>query len=146
MENAAWDVAPARSTGVIPSYLQPLDQSFPMVATEDVGRTAAELLLEDWTGRRVVELEGPRRISPNDLAEAFARTLGWPVKAEIVARDRWEALFREQGMQHPAPRMQMLDGFNAGWIDFPQRGAQARKGILTIDQVIATLAGKESEQ
>jgi uncharacterized protein YbjT (DUF2867 family) len=146
MENVAWDVAPARRTGVIPSYLQPLDQSFPMVATEDVGRTAAELLLEDWTGRRVVELEGPRRISPNDLAEAFASTLGWPVKAEIVARDRWEALFREQGMQHPVPRMQMLDGFNAGWIDFPQRGAQARKGILTIDQVIATLAGKESEQ
>jgi uncharacterized protein YbjT (DUF2867 family) len=146
MENAAWDVAPARRTGVIPSYLQPLDQSFPMVATEDVGRTAAELLLEDWTGRRVVELEGPRRISPNDLAEAFARTLGWPVKAEIVARDGWEALFREQGMQHPVPRMQMLDGFNSGWIDFPQRGARARKGILTIDQVIATLAGKESEQ
>ena len=139
MENAAWDVEPARTTGVVPSYLQPLDKPFPMIATDDVGRTAAELLLEDWSGHRVVELEGSRRVSPNDIAEAFAKALGWPVKSEIVARDNWEALFRAQGMQHPTPRMQMLDGFNAGWIDFAQRGADARKGSITIDQAIAAL-------
>jgi uncharacterized protein YbjT (DUF2867 family) len=69
MENAAWDVEPARNTGVIPSYLQPLDQPFPMIAAAEVGRTAAELLLEDWSGHRVVELEGPRRVSPNDVAQ-----------------------------------------------------------------------------
>jgi uncharacterized protein YbjT (DUF2867 family) len=146
MENAAWDVAPARETGVIQSYLQPLDKPFPMVATEDVGRTAAELLLENWNGHRVVELEGPHRVTPNGLAEAFAKALGWPVKAEIVLRDRWEALFRAQGMQHPLPRMQMLDGFNAGWIDFPQRGAGARKGVVTIGQVIASLAAEQAQQ
>jgi uncharacterized protein YbjT (DUF2867 family) len=145
MENAVWDVEPARNTGVIPSYLQPLDQPFPMIATDDVGRTAAELLLENWSGHRVVELEGPRRVSPNDVAEAFAKALGWPVKPEIVARDNWEALFREQGMQHPTPRMQMLDGFNTGWIDFAQRGANARKASITIDQAIAALVGAERE-
>jgi uncharacterized protein YbjT (DUF2867 family) len=145
MENAAWDVEPARNTGVIPSYLQPLDQPFPMIAAAEVGRTAAELLLEDWSGHRVVELEGPRRVSPNDVAEAFAKALGWPVKPEIVARKDWEALFRAQGMQHPTPRMQMLDGFNAGWIDFAQRGANARKGSITIDQAIAALVGAERE-
>ena len=42
-------------------------------------------------------------------------------------------------MQHPLPRMQMLDGFNAGWIDFADRGAHARKGAVGIDQAIATL-------
>ena len=41
MENAAWDVASARNTGVISSFLQPLDKPFPMVASADVGRTAA---------------------------------------------------------------------------------------------------------
>lgn len=143
MENAAWDIEPARTVGVIPSYLQPLDKPFPMIATEDVGRTAAEILLEDWSGHRVVELEGPRRVSPNDLAEAFAKALGWPVKPEIVARGSWEALFRAQGMQHPLPRMQMLDGFNAGWIDFAQRGAGPRKGSITVDQAIAALVDGE---
>ena len=58
MENAAWDIQSARDTGVISSFLQPLDKLVPMVATADVGRVAAELLQETWTGRRVVELEG----------------------------------------------------------------------------------------
>ena len=35
--------------------------------------------------------------------------------------------------------MQMIDGFNAGWIDFPNRGANARKGCIGIDQAIATM-------
>jgi nucleoside-diphosphate-sugar epimerase len=41
MENAAWDAAPARETGVISSFLQPLDKPVPMVATADVGSAAA---------------------------------------------------------------------------------------------------------
>jgi hypothetical protein len=42
-------------------------------------------------------------------------------------------------MKNPTPRMQMIDGFNEGWIDFPDRGAHARKGAISIDQAIATL-------
>jgi NAD(P)H dehydrogenase (quinone) len=42
MENAAWDLTSARK-GTIQSYLQPLDHAIPMVATDDVGRTAAAL-------------------------------------------------------------------------------------------------------
>src|ERR1700733_8834889 len=64
MENSSWDVAPAIGAGVIPSFLQPLDKPVPMVATADIGRVAAELLQETWDGHRVVELEGPRRVSP----------------------------------------------------------------------------------
>src|ERR1700733_10938099 len=49
MERAGWEIASARQ-GKIQSYLQPLDRPIPMIATEDVGRTAAELLLERWQG------------------------------------------------------------------------------------------------
>jgi len=142
MENAAWDVASARS-GLIQSYLQPLDRPIPMVSTDDVGRSAAELLKERWEGRRVVELEGAQRVSPNALAAAFAQVLGTPVRAEVVPRDRWESIFRTQGMKNPTPRMQMIDGFNAGWIDFPHRGAHARKGAISVDQAIAALIQRE---
>jgi len=138
MENAAWDVEAARERGVIDSYLQPLDKPFPMVATEDVGRAAADLLLEQSRGHRVVELEGPRRVSPHDLVEAFGKALGRPIRAEIVPRERWEALFRGQCMNNPLPRLQMLDGFNEGWIEFERPGA-TRKGAITIDDAIATL-------
>jgi uncharacterized protein YbjT (DUF2867 family) len=139
MENAAWDVAPARDEGVIPSFLQPLDKAVPMVATADVGRVAAALLQETWSGVRIVELEGPRWVSPNDIADAFAQILGHPVRAEIVARDTWETLFRSQGMKEPMPRMRMVDGFNEGWIAFEGKQADIIKGDVELETVLRAL-------
>ena len=69
--------------------------------------------------------------------------LAQPVQTEAVPRDQWESIFRSQGMKNPTPRIQMLDGFNAGWIDFPNRGANARKGRIGIDQAIATLIQRD---
>ncbi|WP_199540999.1 NmrA family NAD(P)-binding protein [Paraburkholderia kururiensis] len=142
MENAAWDVASARDDGVIASYLQPLDKPVPMVATADVGRVAAELLQQTWSGVRVVELEGPRRVSPNDLASTFARVLGRPVRAEVVDRQTWEALFRSQGMKYPLPRMRMLDGFNEGWIDFESNPDEIVRGDVELDTVLGELVSR----
>jgi len=139
LENASWDVGPARESGVLHSFLQPLDKPFPMVATKDVGRTAAALIQEDWTGQRIVELEGPARVSPNDLASAFASALGKPVQALPVPRDTWEQLFLSQGMKHPLPRIRMLDGFNEGWIEFQDKGRRALKGSTDVAAVIAEL-------
>jgi NAD(P)H dehydrogenase (quinone) len=96
MENSAWDVAPARDKGVVPSFLQPLDHAVPMIATADIGRVAAALLQEDWTGRRVVELEASRRYAAQDIAAAFTKILGRPIRMELVPRDGWETLFRSQ--------------------------------------------------
>jgi uncharacterized protein YbjT (DUF2867 family) len=103
MENSSWDVAPARESGVIPSFLLPLDKPVPMVATSDIGRVAAELLQEKWTRHRVVELEGPRRITPQEIAATFTSLIGRSVKAEAVPRETWETLFRSQGMKNPPP-------------------------------------------
>jgi len=139
MENAAWDVASARDDGVIHSFLQPLDKAFPMVATADIGRVAAQLLQEDWQGKRVVELEGPSRVSPNDIAQAFSQALGRPVQAQAVARETWSALFKGQGMKDPVPRIQMLDGFNEGWIDFEGDQDSIIKGQLALSTVVRKL-------
>jgi uncharacterized protein YbjT (DUF2867 family) len=142
MENAAWDIDSAKS-GLIQSYLQPLDRAVPMVSTDDVGRAAAALLQERWEGKRVVELEGPQRVSPNALAAAFAKALGTAVRAEVVPREQWESIFRTQGMKNPTPRIQMIEGFNAGWVDFADRGAHARKGSTSIDQAATTLIQRQ---
>ena len=139
MENAAWDVAAARDEGVLRSFLQPADKPVPMVATADVGGTAAALLLEEWHGTRVVELEGPARVCPNDLAGALAGALGRTVRVEIVPRETWEPLFRAQGARNPLPRIRMLDGFNEGWIEFQDRGRSAIKGGTALETVIAQL-------
>lgn len=140
MENAAWDIASARDDGLIYSFLQPLDRAVPMVATADVGRVAAELLQQTWTGKRVVELEGPQRVSPNDLARTLGSVLGRPVAAEIVDRGTWEAMFREQGMKYPVPRMRMLDGFNTGFISFEGSPESIVKGQISLSDVMSSLA------
>ena len=139
IDNAAWDVASARKTGLIHSFLLPTDKAFPMVAAKDVGRVAADLIQEDWTGIRVVELEGPCRVTPNDLADAFASIIAKPVRAVPVPRASWEELFRSQGMRNPEPRMRMLDGFNESWIEFQQSGSKAIKGRTNVVAVVAAL-------
>ena len=145
MENSAWDVAPARESGVIPSFLQPLDKAFPMIATEDIGRLAAELLMAPSQPPRVVEVEGPKRITPNEIAETFAKVLGKNIRMQIVPRDSWEGLFRSQGMKNPTPRMQMLDGFNEGWIEFEGGEASSIKGTTPMEAVLRSLIQSKTE-
>jgi uncharacterized protein YbjT (DUF2867 family)/predicted SnoaL-like aldol condensation-catalyzing enzyme len=135
LDNAAWDVNSARDTGIIHSFLQPTDKRLAMVAARDVGQVAAELIQQDWTGTRVMELEGPTRVSPDDLATTFTRALGHTVRAMPVPRESWAALFRSQGMRNPEPRMRMLDGFNEGWIDLSDGGKRAIKGSTSSAEV-----------
>lgn len=140
MENAAWDVAPAREEGVLRSFLQPLDRAIPMVATADIGALAAKMLQGDWTGRRVIELQGPALVSPNDLAAALAKLLDRRVVAEAAPRSQWEGLFRAQGMNNPEPRMRMLDGFNQGWIAFEGGpGVESVKGLTPLETALRAL-------
>lgn len=137
MENAAYDVITARETGVIHSFLQPLDKAVPMVATADIGVLAAQLLQHDWAGTRVVELEG-QWVSPNDIAQTLAQLLDRDVRAEVVERDTWETLLRSQGAQNPLPRMRMVDGFNEGWICFEHE--HVIKGTTPLLTVLRELA------
>lgn len=139
MENFAWDIATARDTGTLHSYLQPLDRAIPMIATADVGSTAATLMQEDWQGVRIVELESRQAVSPDHAAQVLGRILLRDVRAQAVPRDRWQALFAAQGMKHALPRIQMLDGFNQGWIAFNGEG-ECRYGNTTLETVLAGLA------
>jgi len=138
MENSAWDVASARDERMIDAYLSPLDRPFPMIATEDIGRLVARTLQEDWTGRRVLELEAPQRYSQNEIAETFAKILGHPVAATPVPREEWAERFESQGMpaDRTAPRIEMLDGFNSGWIEFEKGGTEHVLGSTSLEQAL----------
>ena len=139
MENFGWDVASARDHGVIASFLQPLDRAVPMVATTDIGRVAAQLIQENRRETDVVELEGARRITPNEAAATFAKILDRPVRMEAVPRETWEDLFKSQGMKNPQPRMRMLDGFNEGWIEFENGHGGSVKGDIALETVLRGL-------
>ena len=141
MENFAWDVDSARDNGVIASFLQPADKPVPMIATADVGYVAAELLRQNWQGCRVVELEAAHRITPHEVADTFARILGREVRVAPVPRETWVELFKSQGMRNPLPRVQMLDGFNQGWIEFERGESGSMKGEITLETVVRGLMG-----
>ncbi|VVE68157.1 NmrA family transcriptional regulator [Pandoraea anapnoica] len=139
MENFAWDIAPARERGELPSYLAPVDRAIPMVSTNDVGHFAARAMQEDFDGERIWEIEGPDRYSPDDIAAALARALVRDVSAEAVPRAGWDPLFRAQGMRNPLPRIQMLDGFNDGTFKFRDNGEQVMRGEVTLLEAITAL-------
>jgi hypothetical protein len=64
---------------------------------------------------------------------------------EAVPRGTWESLFKSQGMKNPTPRIQMLDGFNEGWIEFEGGEAGSRKGSVALETVLRTLIERENK-
>jgi NAD(P)H dehydrogenase (quinone) len=144
MENSVWDVVPAREQGKVFAFLQPLDKKFPMVATKDIGRAAADVLQQSWTGNRYIEVTGASRYSSNDIAAAFATVLGRKVEAVEVPRETWVSRFVAQGPteERIAPRVEMLDNFNSGWIDFGAAGTEQFTGTTKLEDVFRVLVGK----
>lgn len=137
MENLHRDVALAQLEGRLASYLTPLDRAIPMVSADDVGRTVASTLEETWFGRRVIEVEGPRRYSPLDMAQSLAAVLEHDIETTAIPRGQWAARLADEGM--PADRIAsyiaMLDGFNSGWISLERRSTEHVCGRIPLGYV-----------
>lgn len=93
MENWNSVLDTAKSEGVLPSFLQPLEKKIPHISTEDIGRIAANAMLEDSEGVQIKELTGAS-YSPNDVAAAFSKVLGKPVAAIAVPENEWMEIFQ----------------------------------------------------
>lgn len=146
MENSSFDVASARDSGVVHSFLQPLDKPVPMIATADIGELASRLLQQDWSGVRTIELESAHRITPNEIGSTFAKIFGRPVQVEAIPRNKWEEIFLMHGMKNPTPRMQMIDGFNQGWIEFEGGEENSFKGETSLEAVLRLLVTGETTE
>jgi len=133
----------AMSESVLPTFLEP-SQRIPMVSTIDVGRAAAALLREDWTGRRVVELGGPEDWSAGDVAAAFAEVLGRPIKSMFVPSEQRAALLTEEGVPGEVANalLDMYVGIANG-LFMRQNEAEHRRGTIplteAIERVVATV-------
>jgi len=49
-------------------------------------------------------------------------------------------------MKNPIPRIQMLDGFNEGWIDFESGRAGTQKGRIVLEVVLESMIEREIQQ
>lgn len=133
------------SQSVLPTFLEP-SQKIPMVSTIDVGRAAAALLREDWTGKRLVALSGPEDWSANDVAAAFAEVLDRPVKSLFVSPEQRAALLSREGV--PAEVANALLGMYVGIANglfTRQSEREHRRGTTSltaaIERAVAASAG-----
>ena len=78
----------------------------------------------------------PNLLNQLQLLERGLSSLGMPVTMSVVPREDWSGLFTAQGARNPQPRMQMIDGFNEGWIEF---SGTPRKGLVVLETVLCEL-------
>ncbi|USH03454.1 NmrA family NAD(P)-binding protein [Grimontia kaedaensis] len=142
MENWAPLVKIASGQGRLPSFLSPLDRKLPMIATGDIGRIAAESLNTDWDGIRILDLEGPNRYSPRDVANSLALKLGKPITAISIPESDWKNAIGGMGFSEQAISgfVEMTRGLNSGHIDFSDElNSVSLKGVITVEKVLESL-------
>ena len=145
IDNALGALGEAASSGIFLSFLQPTSRAFPMIASADIGHEVARLLLQDWRGRRTVELGSP--FSPDDLARAMGEVLGREVRAQALPRAQWTPTLQAMGLTADQAAMwaEMEDGFNTGWIHFGVPGTEAVAGTTAPAQVFAQAGAAQAD-
>jgi uncharacterized protein YbjT (DUF2867 family) len=143
LENWAPVLGPAREQGVLPSFLAP-HRKIPMIATKDIGRFAAESLVNPFVGHRVIEIEGPQEYSPEDIAQTVGSLLGREVRLESMPPSAAVAALTSAGLSKETARLfeEMYTGINSGHTAFQKRGTEFRRGTTTAAQVLKELLGQ----
>lgn len=138
MENFQGSIAYAKESGKLPSFLNPLELSIPMVSANDIGKLAAALLEENWEGHRIVELAGPCSYSAKDVAYVLSYELERPVCAEAIPAEMYAASYESFGFTKAASQMmaEMNDGFNREHIIFEEAGQEQVTGDTLLEDAI----------
>ncbi len=146
MENWVPMVGQAIHTGTLPTFLAPPQCPLPMVATVDVGSTAAALLQEERTGTHIVTLSGPKDYAPNDVAAIVSATLQKPVDLAVLPEAEWPKALAGADFSKAALAgfTEMTRGLNSSHIDIKSDpGAVERAGTTPLERVIAELAQRQ---
>lgn len=131
--------------GMLPSFLEP-SLKIPMVSTIDVGRTAAQLLIDDFRGKQVVDLWGPQDWSANDVAAAFSEVLDRSVETVFVAPEARAAALAREGIPAEVADalLGMYDGIANGRVDF-EEGTERRRGSVSLTDAVERMVQKMRE-
>jgi uncharacterized protein YbjT (DUF2867 family) len=129
--------------GILPTFLL-ADKAIPMVATRDIGLAAARLLAEGGSGKRVIELAGPREYSPRDVAAALARIVGKPIVAQQEPEEGMAAALMGAGMNSEWARLfqELTHGVNTGRVAW-EGGHPLWRGDTDVEGILVSLVGSK---
>jgi uncharacterized protein YbjT (DUF2867 family) len=132
----------AVAQGILPSFLL-ADKAIPMVATRDIGIAAARLLAEGGSGKRVIELAGPREYAPRDVAAALSRVVGKPIAVQEAPEEAMAPALTSTGMNAEWARLftELTHGLNTGVVVW-EGGHPLWRGETDIEAVLSALLGK----
>jgi uncharacterized protein YbjT (DUF2867 family) len=145
MENVAGSFG-LLDKGLFPSFT-PADYAFPMVATLDIGRAAASLLLEgppSKGGASVVDIAGPSR-SPSDVARALSTILGKPIQVAEAPVSSAAATLTGFGFPPDLAALyqEMIEGMSSGLVS-AEPGHRKITGSTDLEAVIRPLLQKSA--
>ena len=136
------DVLPAAvHEGIYPSMILPLDFKIDMVATQDIGATIAEALVNPTPSpHRVIELKGARQYSAEDIAAGLAKVLNREVTPVAVPQEAWVPTLKENGLSRQSAESiaEMHENINNGRIAFLDENA--KKGSVDLEAFLEKLA------
>jgi uncharacterized protein YbjT (DUF2867 family) len=135
MENALANAMPMKQEGVLPVFGGGESYPFPMVATRDIGETAAAALLSPPAATHVLELAGPRDYSMNDVAETASKILARAVKPLVLPIDQLVPTFTKFGMSSHVAGLyrEMIEAFGSGRVHFQ---GQPKRGKVELTEVL----------
>ncbi|WP_437683468.1 NmrA family NAD(P)-binding protein [Sorangium sp. So ce131] len=142
LENWRSVFASVKGDGVLPSFLQP-GRAFPMVATEDIGRVAAERLLAGPAGRQVIELAGPEDYTPEAIARALGKVLvGREARVAPLPLEQVAPVLSLFGVSAPMAALyrEMYTSLHTGHVDFERRDGAVVRGKVGPEAAFAAMA------
>ncbi|HZF39144.1 MAG TPA: NmrA family NAD(P)-binding protein [Blastocatellia bacterium] len=97
MENFLQQIEPIKNDGAIYQPL-PGDRPYPIIATQDIGDVAAQLLLErNWRGHQIRGLHGPVDLTFAEATKILSESIGKPVKYVQITPDQAYQAFLGMG-------------------------------------------------
>jgi uncharacterized protein YbjT (DUF2867 family) len=134
-DNVSAAIPSAVHGGVYPNFLASADAPIPMTATGDIGRFAANALLNPPQRTETIDVLGPP-YTIRQVAEALGRVLGKDLEVVDIPAARQSDTLVEAGIPRPIADAvaEMFAAFNAGLIK-PQ-GDRCLVGATMIEEVI----------
>lgn len=126
---------PQMQGGVLPSFLR---EAFPiqMVSTQDIAECAVEALLDPTKPWDVIQVSGPAQHNSWDVAAAFSKALGKPVKVETLPVEDMVQIMGQWGV--PAsiaePMQRMYNAIHMGRCELKDRPFYTYTGKVTLEQ------------